>query len=339
MVNPLAAGALSPASPHAWRLHACLVGMALLWGLSWPSGRALVGEMPPLTISAWRFTVAAAVLLAWLRMSRGAWPMLSGRQLAGLALTGAVGVFGYAVFFMYALQRVEAGRAAVVVTTNPVFVTLGAAWLFGEPFNRRIAFGLALAVLGAATVMTHGTPWTLLSGGVGLGELLLLGCIATWVGYSLMGKRLMAGIDALVATTVTAVFGGVLLWVAALAVEGAAVLPSAVASHSPAALLNLLFLALGPTVLAYAWFYRGIEVLGAGVASSYISLVPVFGVAGAVLWLGESTDASLLVGGALALAGVVIANRARAALAASPRPPSPSPSVNSSVSRSSHAVE
>jgi drug/metabolite transporter (DMT)-like permease len=47
------------------------------------------------------------------------------------------------------------------------------------------------------------------------------------------------------------------------------------------------------------------------VASSYISLVPVFGVASSVLLLGERLDASLLVGGALAIAGVVVANRAR----------------------------
>jgi drug/metabolite transporter (DMT)-like permease len=51
--------------------------------------------------------------------------------------------------------------------------------------------------------------------------------------------------------------------------------------------------------------------LGAGTAASYISLVPVFGVASAVVLLGEPMTASLLIGGALALAGVVIANRAR----------------------------
>ena len=136
----------------------------------------------------------------------------------------------------------------------------------------------ALAVVGAATVLTHGAPWKVLAGDIGTGEWLLLGCIATWSAYALMGKRLMAGIDSLTATAVTA---------------------------------SLVFLAVGATVLAYAWFYRGIEVLGAGVASSYISLVPVFGVANSVLLLGERLDTSLLIGGALAIVGVVVANLAR----------------------------
>jgi drug/metabolite transporter (DMT)-like permease len=293
-----------------WRTHAGLLGMALLWGGSWPTGRIVAQQLPPLSSSAWRFTIAVVCLLAWMFWSRGA-PRLSARQWAGLAAAGAVGVFGYAAFFMAALQQVEAGRAAVVVTTNPVFTTVLAAWIFKERFNARIALGLLMAIVGAATVLTRGAPWLLFSGAMGAGEWLLLGCIATWTGYSLMGKRLMVGIDSLTATALTAVFGCVLLWGAAIAFEGAQASAAALWALNRNGWIAMLFLALGSTVLAYAWYYRGIEQLGAGVAASYISLVPVFGVGSAALLLGERLDASLLVGGGLALAGVVWANRAR----------------------------
>lgn len=293
------------------RVHLGLCGMTLLWGLSWPAARALAQSLPLLSSSAWRFSLAAVVLLSWSRLSKGAWPVLSARQWWGLVAAGTVGVFGYTVFFMFGLSQVEASRAAVVVTTNPVFVTLAAAWLFGEPFNRWIALGLALAVLGAATVMTQGQPWALLLGGVGLGEWLLVGCILTWAAYSLMAKRLMVGVDSLTATAVSAAVGCGLLWAVALAVEG----PQVALETLPQVTLReaglLLFMALGPTVLSYVWFFRGIAALGAGVASSYISLVPVVGVGSAVLLLDEPLGASLLVGGVMALAGVIIANRAR----------------------------
>ena len=295
----------------ALRVHLGLCGMTLLWGLSWPAGRAIAQSLPLLSSSAWRFTLAALVLLAWSRQVRGAWPSLSLRQWAGLAAAGAVGVFGYTVFFMYGMSRVEASRAAVVVTTNPVFVTLAAAWLFGEPFNWRIGAGLALAVVGAATVMTHGQPWMLLTGGVGVGEWLLVGCIVSWAAYSLMAKRLMVGVDSLTATAVSAAFGCVMLWLGALAVDGTDVALQGLQALSLDHLGLLAFMALGPTVLSYVWFFRGIAALGAGVASSYISLVPVVGVSSAVLLLGEPLGWSLAAGGALALTGVVIANRAR----------------------------
>ncbi len=239
------------------------------------------------------------------------WPRLTRQQWLGLALAGAIGVAGYAVFFMMALQRVEASRAAVVVTTNPVFTTLLAAWLFKEKFNTRIALGMLCALVGAATVLTHGAPWQVFTGGVGLGEWLLVGCIATWVGYTLIARALLGGIDSLAATAITSVIGTLLLWALALTVDGAPVVVSSITSLSAAGWLSMIFLAVGSTVLAYAWYFRGVAELGAGTAASYISLVPVFGVASSVLVLGESLDASLLVGGALAVAGVVLTNRAR----------------------------
>jgi drug/metabolite transporter (DMT)-like permease len=292
-------------------VHLRLVGMALLWGASWPAGRTLALEMPPLAGSAWRISLAAVLMLLWMGWKVRGWPSLSRRQWLGLAIAGAVGVAGYAVFFMLALQRVEAGRAAIVVTTNPVFVTLLAAWLFKEKFNARIALGLACAVVGAATVLTQGAPWKLLVGDVGAGEWLLLGCIATWVGYTLIGRALLAGIDSLVATAVSVAFGTVLLWVVTLAIEGPALAAVSLGALSAPGWVSLVFLAIGSTVLAYAWYFRGVGALGAGTAASYISLVPVFGVASSALMLGERLDTSLLVGGALAVIGVVITNRAR----------------------------
>jgi drug/metabolite transporter (DMT)-like permease len=292
-------------------VHLRLVGMALLWGASWPAGRTLAQAMPPLSGSAWRFTIAALLLVVWMVWRQRAWPRLTARQWLGLALAGAVGVAGYAVFFMMALQRVEASRAAVVVTTNPVFTTLLAAWLFKEKFNTRIALGMVCALIGAATVLTQGAPWKLFTGGVGIGEWLLLGCIATWVGYTLITRALLAGIDSLAATAITSVFGTALLWAVALAVDGAPVVTSSLAALSATGWISMVFLAVGSTVLAYAWYFRGVAELGAGTAASYISLVPLFGVASSVLMLGELLDASLLVGGALAVAGVVLTNRAR----------------------------
>ncbi len=299
---------------HA-RVHAALLGMVLMWGLSWPAGRALALAMPPLSGSAWRFTIAALLLVAWWRWLPPRAPrqplQLSLRQWAGLVIGGAVGVAGYALFFMVALRHVEASRAAVVVTTNPVFTTLLAAWLFNERFNARIALGLALALVGGATVLTQGAPWRVFGGNVGLGEWLLLGCIATWVGYTLLARAMLGGIDSLAATAITTTVGTALLWAATLAIDGAALAWHSLLALAPTGWASLLFLAIGSTVLAYAWYFRGVAELGAGTAASYISLVPVFGVASAVLLLDEPLTASLLVGGALALAGVVMANRAR----------------------------
>ncbi len=310
--NPNAAVADASTSITApWGVHARLVGMAILWGASWPAGRILAQAMPPMSAAASRFTIASVLLLIWLRLAQGAWPTLTAKQWRGLVLGAAVGVFAYAVLFMMALQRVDASRAALVVTTNPVFTTLLAAWLFGERMNVRIALGMVFALLGATIVLTHGEPWMIFSGALGWGEVMLLGCVAGWTGYTLIGKGMLSGIDSLVTTTFTAVIGTVMLWVAAMTFEGPATMSAAVQALTPGQWGAMVFIAIGSTVIAYAWYNRGIAELGAGTAASYISLVPVFGVASSVVWLGERLDGALMVGGALAILGLVISNLGR----------------------------
>lgn len=296
----------------SWAVHLKLVGMAALWGASWPCGRVLAQALPPLAAATWRFGIALLLLALWMHANGGFQRLrqLSTRQWMGLATGGAVGVFGYAVFFMLGLKHVDAGRAALVVTTNPVVTSLIAAWLFGERLGWRIGAGMALAAAGAIVVMTHGAPSTLFAGSVGYGELLLLGCVACWVAYTLIGRRLLVGIDAVTTTTVTAGLGFVMLLVASLVVEG----PQGIAGPQSAGAgvwATLAFLAVGATVVAYAWYFEGVATLGAGAAAGYISLVPVFGVLFATIWLGEPVDASIALGGTLAVTGMVVMNLAR----------------------------
>jgi drug/metabolite transporter (DMT)-like permease len=294
---------------HArWTIHARLMGMALLWGASWPLGRMVALAMPPLSAAAWRFAIAVAVMVAWVVISGRGWPRLSARQWAGLALGGVIGVFAYAVFFMHALQHVDASRGALVVTTNPLFTTLLAAWLFRERLTWRVGIGLVCAVAGAVIVLTQGQLSRLWTGGIGVGEWLLVACVASWVIYTLIGRALLQGVDALTATTVASSFGMLLLFAAALALDGPQAVWQGLVDMPATTQLALVVLAVACTVLAYVWYYDGIAALGAGAAARYIGLVPVFGVVASIVMLGERPDASLWVGGALALAGLAVSN-------------------------------
>src|SRR5260370_34972239 len=71
--------------------HLRLVGMALLWGASWPAGRVVAQNMPPLAAASLRFLLAAAVLLPWRYWAGGRaglrhWSAKGGR---GMAAAGA----------------------------------------------------------------------------------------------------------------------------------------------------------------------------------------------------------------------------------------------------------
>ncbi|MBH1963703.1 MAG: DMT family transporter [Comamonadaceae bacterium] len=292
--------------------HLGLVGMAALWGGSWPWGRVVAQAMPPLAAACLRFVFASVVLLLWLKGSGRLHTLgaLRGRQWWGLTAAAAVGVLGYATFFLLALQKVPAGKAAMVVALNPVLTLIFAVMLFRESVNWVMGVGLVLAVTGALYALTDGSLAIMQPGLSGTGELLLLGCSACWVGYTLMGRKVLFTVDSLTTTTVTAVIGAILLFIASMTVEGPTAWKSLPAA-STTVWLSLTALAFGSTALAYAWYLRGVKVLGAGAAAAYMALVPLFGMLFSGLWLGEPLTKSLLAGGVMAIVGMALMNFGR----------------------------
>ena len=299
-------------SSSSYPYHLRLLGMAVIWGASWPWGRVVAQSMPPLTGAALRFMLAGMALLVWLLSAQGTAPLrrLSGAQWLGLSAAAASGICAYAVFFMYGLQSVAAGRASVVVALNPVLTLLLAAWLFRERLNLGIVLGMLLAVSGALTAITQGHPFQLLNGGMGRGELLLLGCVVSWAAYTLLGRKVLKGIDALTATTVAAVLGSLMLLLAAAWIEGVAGWQQVFVAPLKA-WVSIAALAFGATTLSYSWYFRGVQHLGVGVAAAYIVLVPIFGILSSALMLGEPLHASLAWGGLLAAGGMMWMNLAR----------------------------
>lgn len=287
--------------------HLRLVGMAALWGASWSWGKVVAQAMAPLAAANLRFLFASVVLVLWMHRASALRDLkkLTRNQWLGLAAAAMAGVFGYSTFFMLSLQLVPAGKAAIVVTLNPGATLLLAAILFREHLNPAILAGMVLSAIGAYIAISGNGPSAALPGSVGIGELLLLGCVACWVAYTLIGRLVLKGVDALTTTTVTTVIGALLLLLASIGFEGTAAW-GALRGAPADAWVSLLALAFGATAVAYAWYFEGVKALGAGAASGYITLVPVFGVLFSSLWLNEPTSKSLFLGAALAISGMAL---------------------------------
>lgn len=288
------------------RIHLQLLGMAILWGASWPWGRVVAQAMPTFVASSMRFFIAIIPLVIWLYVAnrfRYA-KKLRPNQWLGLFLTALLGVFGYSTFFIWGLKYVPAGQATVIVATNPVFTTIFAIWLFKEKWNKWVANGMAIAVAGSLLAMTKGEPTQMLTN-FGFGQLLLLGALVCWVAYTLLARKVLVGIDSLTATTISSIFGFLLLFIGALIAESWQDW-AIVFTLDQSTWFSLIGLALGATVLAYAWYFDGVKYLGAGNAAAYIILVPILGILFSAIWLNEQVDSSLLIGGTLAVSGLGI---------------------------------
>lgn len=280
------------------------ISMAL-WGGTWIAGRVLAQSMTPVNAALLRFALASAFLVIACRMTTGKLPRLTWKQLPGTLALGATGVFLYSLFFFNGLKTITAGRAALIVACIPACISALSAILYKEHFGPLRILGTLLSLAGVAVVISDGDPLALIRDGIHVGDLLILGCVASWTAYTLCGRQVMKSMHPVSAVTWSCVFGMLMLLPVAL-LSG---LVTETLSASPLDWLCLVFLGTLATGLAYLWYYNAIKTLGASRAAIFINLVPVFAVALGALLLAEPVHTSLVIGGATVITGVWLTNR------------------------------
>jgi drug/metabolite transporter (DMT)-like permease len=286
---------------------AAMVGSSACWGGATVMTKGALEAFPPFTLLAIQLTASVgvlwtAVLLLGLRIG----PVRPAVRAASTGvfepgLAYAVGVPGLAL--------TTAGNASVVAAMEPVFVILLVWAVFGLRPDRAVAGAVALAFLGVCLVSLPDLS------GLGAGDvrgdaLVLLGTAFAAL-YVVTSSRLVADTAPLVLTCLQQSVGlGVALVVLGLALaSGLERLP-----ETPEA--GMLALAVASGLVQYAlafWLYLvGLRRLPVGVAGLFLTLTPLFGLAGGMLALGEGVTAVQAVGAALVLGAVAtVARRSR----------------------------
>lgn len=285
-----------------------LIFVALFWGGTFIAGRVLAQQMPPMTAASGRFGVAVLllVLLAW--KFEGGLPRLDRKQLATTAALGLTGIFLYNLCFLAALSRMPAGRTALFVALNPIVTALASALLFRERLGAFKWLGIMLAFCGTAIVITRDDLVGLLhgnGGGIGAGEIFMFCGISSWAAYTLIGRVALKGLSPVAATTYAAMWG-----LAFLLVGAAFEFPTVPwRSFGWQVWAAIGYLGVFGTVIGFVWYYEGVKAIGPSRTAVFNNLVPVFGIVLAAGLLGEPVLASMLVGGAVTIAGVIMTNR------------------------------
>lgn len=295
-------------APRLLLVYIKLALVAMFWGGTFIAGRVLAHAMPPLVAAAARFAVAVVLLLFVAWRLEGGLPRLNKSQLLTTASLGLTGIFLYNFCFFSALARMPAGRTALFVALNPIVTAIAAAVLMGERLGKIKWVGAAIAFCGVSIVITRGDPVGALHDigqSLGAGEVLMLGAVSSWAAYTLIGRHALKGLTPIAATTYAALWGLLFLTL------------SASGSVAQVDWVNLgwriwaaiAYLGAIGTVIGFVWYYEGVKAIGASRTAVFNNLVPVCGTTLATLLLGEPVLASMVVGGLLAIGGVMLANR------------------------------
>jgi drug/metabolite transporter (DMT)-like permease len=280
---------------------AAMMGSAACWGGATVATKGALAVFPPLTLLLIQLGASVAALWGAVLLLR---PRVGppGRALragcTGLLEPGlayAVGVPGLAL--------TTAGNASVVAALEPVFVVLLVWAAFGARPGALVSVAILVAVTGVCLVSLPGA--TGLGGGDVRGDALVLLGTAFAAAYVVASSRLVVDASPLVLTALQQSTGLVLAAVLAALALGTG-LEARPASLPPGALLLAVVSGLVQYALAFWLYLVGLRALPVAVAGLFLTLTPVFGVAGGVLVLGERLAALQLVGAALIVGAMAV---------------------------------
>jgi drug/metabolite transporter (DMT)-like permease len=290
----------APARTDGLALAAALVTVAL-WASAFVGIRDAGAEIAAGPLSLGRLLVGSALLGALVAHRREALPPR--RDLPRLALFGLLWFAVYNVVLNTAERRVDAGTAAMLVNIGPIFIAMLAGLLLREGFPRTLLAGCAIAFAGAIVI---GLATSERSVDAGWGAGLCIAAAAAYVAGVVAQKPLLERTSALQVTFLGCAVGAI-----ACLPYAPALVRDVHAASAPAVAWTA-YLGLFPTAIGFTTWAYALRRTTAGRMGATLYLVPPLAVVMGWIVLGETPPALALAGGALCLAGVVVARGAGA---------------------------
>ena len=269
------------------------------WASAFPAIRAGLAAFGPLELGALRFAIAAVPAVIFLAIKRPALPKLNGLWRFGVG--GAIFVALYTAMLNIGETTVSAGAAAFIINVSPIFTAIMAMILLGERFPTLAWVGTFVSFAGIGVIaMGEGNGLTF-----NTGALLILGSALCSSVNTIVQKPLFKNHHPLTVAAWNMVLGALCL---------SPFLPQSLveAAHASSAGLGaVIYLGIVPSFISYAAWATALSRLPAARASNFPYLVSPMAVLIGFFWLAEVPSTLGIVGGVLALGGVIVVNMKR----------------------------
>ncbi len=277
----------------------------LCWAGNMIVGRAVRGEIPPLSLNWWRWALAAIVLLAFTapELARQRHLILGHWKL--ILLLAVTGISGFHSAVYVGLTMTTAVNSALIVGMGPVLIVPLARLVLGEHITPLQGLGVVVSTLGALAIILRGDLAILWRLDFNRGDLWILLASTLWATYSVLLKRKPAELEVMALTTAVVVTGALMmaplyLW----EMSRGDFVPL-----TPESLAALGYVSLFAGVLAYIAWNRGVGMVGPSKAGLFLHLLPVYGTLLAALILGEVLRTYHFAGFGLILTGLLLTTR------------------------------
>ena len=278
-----------------WMTPLELLALGAIWGGSFLFMRVAAADFGPFALVEVRIVLGALILLPFLWRAR---ECLTRALWVRFAIVGALNSAIPFSLFAWGAERAPAGIGAIANSLTVLSTALVALVVYREAIGRRRAIAMFAGFVGVVVLMSGKTA------GDNVAAAALAGALAAlFYGFAInFTRRWLADVPPLAAVAGTLSCAALMLAPFAIAAWPATSPPAR--SWLSAGLLGVLC-----TGIAYAFFFRLIQRIGAQRASTCNYLIPLFGVTWGWLLLGETPTPSMLIAGSLILGSVIVSQR------------------------------
>ena len=283
-----------------------LILATLLWGGNFVIGRAVAGDIPPITLAFLRWCVAFIVFLpiAYSRVKRerhmikANWPAVIVMAITGVACFNTLVYIG--VYYTTSIN------ASLMNSSTPIIIYILSFVFLKERLSKFQLIGTALSLAGVIFILSKGSLETLLSFSFNKGDLIVLIAVFCWGVYSLLVKQYAGRLPGYSTFLVTIALGVMMLLPFTIY---ELMTTSVEIVWSPSTIGAILYVGIIASIVAFLSWNNGVVALGANKASIYLNFIPLFAAIFAVLFLDEDLLLAQLIGGLAVICGVLLANK------------------------------
>ena len=286
-----------PSSPYL-----LLVVTMLCWAGNFVIGRAVHDDIPPLSMTFWRWLTTAAVLLPL--AGRGVWAerALILRHWRLMTVLAAAGAAIYHACVYTALSMTTAVNVSLVFAISPVVIPMVSYVLDRERIAPRQMVGIIFSLAGVVAIITRADAATLMGLRFNAGDLWMVLGLGAWALFAVLLPRCPARVSPSGLLLVVSVLGTVMLapfYAWELTVRGGFAV-------SPLSVLSVGYVAVFSGVIAMTLWNRAVIAVGPAKAGLFTHLTPVFAIFLAIVLLGETLQPFHVAGTAFIVFGIFL---------------------------------
>ena len=285
-----------------------MLTVSVLWGVAWPVGRLLATDLLelPFTVMFLRYSFAVPILFVWMWIKEGnVVPRAEDRK--ALVIMAFTSVFLYQIGYMFGMQKTAASDASLVIGFNPIFVAILSVFALSHKLTTKSMSGIFLSFTGILLIFiaSPNVDISLEERLIG-NSLIMFGAFTYAIYVIVMRQYVLNDEDGQLSSLSLITWVSLIGWIFFI--------PFVLAespwdrSWNNDEWILIGYLGILSTALSYVFFAIGVEVIGANRASSFVNVVPIFGILSSWLWINEELGWIQLVSFAFIYFGVRMVN-------------------------------